>query len=212
MVTNLVYLPPLGNSDHVCLRFDFNVNISSNKYTRPCYKLNSGNYDYMRSLLDGIDWYVMNDMTPEEAWQYFSSNFNTIIDRAVPKSSNKVKYKNVYINKEVIRLRKKKLECWSQYCITLDPIDYARFAQERNRLRSFTRKLRYNYETLLANGIKDYPKAFWHYINSKLKTRLSVESLYLDNGNVAVTDQDKADALNTYFLMFLRRKILLIFL
>ena len=89
MVTNLVYLPPLGNSDHVCLRFDFNVNISSNKYTRPCYKLNSGIYDYMRSLLDGIDWYVMNDMTPEEAWQYFSSNFNTIIDRAVPKSSIK---------------------------------------------------------------------------------------------------------------------------
>ena len=75
MVANLVYLPPLGNSDHVCLRFDFNVNISSNKYTRPCYKLHSGNYDYMRSLLDGIDWYVMNDMTPEEAWQYFSSNF-----------------------------------------------------------------------------------------------------------------------------------------
>ena len=26
MVTNLLYLPPLGNSDHVCLRFDFNVN------------------------------------------------------------------------------------------------------------------------------------------------------------------------------------------
>ena len=30
MVTNLAYLP-LGNSDHVCLRFDF---IIDNKYTR----------------------------------------------------------------------------------------------------------------------------------------------------------------------------------
>ena len=27
MVTNLVYLPPLGSNDHACLRFDFNVNI-----------------------------------------------------------------------------------------------------------------------------------------------------------------------------------------
>ena len=71
--------------------------------------------------------------------------------------------------------------------------------KNKNRLRSFTRKLGHNYETLLANGIKDYPKAFWHYINSKLKTRVSVESLHLDNGNVAVRDQDKADALNTYF-------------
>ena len=85
------------------------------------------------------------------------------------------------------------------YCTTLDPIDYARFAQQRNKLRSFTRKLRHDYEVFLANGIKDNPKAFWHYINSKLKTRVSVESLHLDNGNVAVTDQDKADALNTHF-------------
>ena len=78
MVTNLVYLPPLGNSDHACLRFDFNVNISGNKYKRSCYRLNSGNYDSMRSLLEEIDWYVMNDMTPEEAWQYFSCHFNTM--------------------------------------------------------------------------------------------------------------------------------------
>ena len=50
----------------------------------------------MRTLLNEIDWYVMNDMTPEEAWQYFSSNFNLIIERTVPKSSNKLKYKNSY--------------------------------------------------------------------------------------------------------------------
>ena len=37
------------------------------------------------------------------------------------------------------------------------------------------------------------------YVNSKLKTKVSVESLHLDNGNVAVTDQDKADTLNIYF-------------
>ena len=67
MLTNLSYLPPLGNSDHVCLRFDFNVNILSNKFTPSHYKLNSGNYDYMRSLLHEIDWYTMIDMTSEEA-------------------------------------------------------------------------------------------------------------------------------------------------
>ena len=30
----------------------------------------------MRSLLEEIDWHVMNDdMTPEEAWQYLSLHF-----------------------------------------------------------------------------------------------------------------------------------------
>ena len=70
MLTNLSYLPPLGNSDHVCLRFDFNeVDISSNKYTPSHYKFNSGNYDYMR--LTGN---TMNDMTSEEAWEFFFDN------------------------------------------------------------------------------------------------------------------------------------------
>ena len=102
-------MPPLGNSDHICLRFHFDIAISSNKYTRPHYKLNSGDYDNMRFLLDEINWYAMNDMTPDEAWQYFFNNFNTIIDRTVPKSNSKVKYKNVYINKEAMKLRKRKL-------------------------------------------------------------------------------------------------------
>ena len=59
-----------------------------------------------------------------------------------------------------MRLRKKKLEFWGQYCTTLYPIDYACFAQQRNKLRSFTRKLRHDYEVFLANGIKDNPKVF----------------------------------------------------
>ena len=64
MVTNLLYFPPLDNSDHVCLRFDFNVNIEvTSSYKRSCYRLNSGNYDYMRSLLEEIDWLICNEMT-----------------------------------------------------------------------------------------------------------------------------------------------------
>ena len=72
----------------------------------------------------------------------------------------------MYINKEAMKLRKKKLVFWRQFCTTLDPIDDARFTRTRNRLRSLTRKLRYDYESLLANGIKDNPKVFWHYVNS----------------------------------------------
>ena len=40
-------------------------------------------------------------------------NLNTIIGISVPKSSNKVKYRNVYINKEVYKTNK------SDICVTL---------------------------------------------------------------------------------------------
>ena len=68
-----------------------------------------------------------------------------------------------------MRIRKRKQLYWNRYCDTSDPTDYAQFAQERNNLRKFTRKLQQDYEVRLANGITSNPKAFWHYVNSKLK-------------------------------------------
>jgi len=79
-------------------------------------------------------------------------------------------------------LERKKQLCWNHYRATSDPIDYAHFAQEWNKLRKLTWKLQKDYESHFANGIKRNPKAFWRYVNSKLKTRPSIESLKLDNG------------------------------
>ena len=140
-------------------------------------------------------------MTAKLAWKYFSEHFNNITSQTVPTAVtyNKPKFKNFYMNREAMRNRKKKQLCWNRYRATSDPIDYARFAQERNKLRKLTRKLQKDYESHLAYGIKRNPKAFWRYVNSKLKTRPSIESLKLDNGTEAVTDQEKADALNSHF-------------
>jgi len=63
----------------------------------------------------------------------------------------------------------------------------------------FTCNMQQDYEVRLANGVKSSPKAFWYYVNSKLKTRPSVESLKLADGGEAATDQEKANTLNSYF-------------
>jgi len=71
MVSDLECLPPLGSSDHICLTFKFHAEILSDGTNFLRYKLNSGNYDLMRSLLQEIIWEVM---TAELAWQYFLAN------------------------------------------------------------------------------------------------------------------------------------------
>ena len=160
MVSNLEYLPPLGSSDHICLKFKFHAEVSSGGTNFLRYKLNSGNYDLMRSLLQEINWDVLDDMTAELARKYFSDHFNNIISQTVPTTCNRPKYKNFYINREAMRIRKRKQLYWNRYRRTSDPIDYTRFAQERNKLRKFTRNLQRDYEARLANGIKNNPKAF----------------------------------------------------
>ena len=51
---NLEYLPPLGGSDHICLKLNFYVEVLSDE-SNWIHKLNSGNYDLMRSLLQEIN-------------------------------------------------------------------------------------------------------------------------------------------------------------
>jgi len=55
MVGNLEYLPNLGGSDHICLKFNFYVEILKGKSNSFKHKLNSGNYDLMRSILQEIN-------------------------------------------------------------------------------------------------------------------------------------------------------------
>ena len=49
---------------------------------------------------------------------------------------------------------------WNRYHHTSDPIDYARFAQERNNLRKFTRNLQQDYEVRITNSVKSNPDEF----------------------------------------------------
>lgn len=106
---------------------------------------------------------------------------------------------SVYINKEAMKLRKRNWY-FGKLSLLYYP-DYVCFAQEWNRLH---RKLRLIMK--LSNGIKDNPKAFWHYPNWKPKYMQSHFILIMEN--VSVTDQDRADALNLYSSSVLSRKIL----
>ena len=56
MVTNLYYLPGLGNSDHVCLRF--NLICYTQYYTQSSHHYNYNRVDFsgMQKWLSSFDW------------------------------------------------------------------------------------------------------------------------------------------------------------
>ena len=90
----------------------------------------------------------------------FFTKFDVAIKRSVPLTSSKPKFKNVYTNKDVIRLSKKKRSLWNEYCSTLSTLDYNRFAKVRNDLHSLTRRLKSDYEETLFQTSKQTRKYF----------------------------------------------------
>ena len=75
------------------------------------------------------------------------------------------------------------------------------FARTRNNLRRLTRELRRSFEKQLASNIKENPKSFWHYVNSRTKTKSRVGNLKLREGTdaKATTDAQKAIELSKFF-------------
>ena len=88
---------------------------------------------------------------------------------------------------------------WKNYLISKFSDDLHRYCKVRNDLRTLTRTLRSDYERNLSLNIKHNPKAFWKYINSRLKVHPTIDDLQCPNGSTAHTDKDKAEALNNFF-------------
>ena len=60
----------------------------------------------------------------------------------------------------------------------------------------FARK---RYEKGVADLVKENPKAFWAYVNSKTKMRSGISDLKDENGTMCSSDADKANILNNFF-------------
>ena len=82
---------------------------------------------------------------------------------------------------------------------TRDGRDYLEYKKERNLAKLELRKAVKEYETEIAKRAKRNPKAFYKYVNSKLKTRTGIPDLKTENGSAVVNDKVKADMFNKFF-------------
>ena len=55
MITNLSYLPPLGNSDHICIQFDLVCYLEPKRMDNFKYNRIVANIDLMKHILGDVD-------------------------------------------------------------------------------------------------------------------------------------------------------------
>ena len=87
---------------------------------------------------------------------------------------------------DALRLKNRKNKSWTRYFIrrSKSNYDFDRYRQARNDLRSFTRSLRSDYERNLSLNVKQNPKAFWKYINSRIKVYPTINDLQCSDGSI----------------------------
>ena len=149
----------------------------------PRYNVNRADFDNMRAALCIIDWLdIMEPMDTQEAWEFFKTVFQDIIDKInsyVLITTGVQKKRNIYMSPEVFRRKKLKQKLWKNYILSKTDHDYKTFMEARNnyKLRHFTQNFRIHHEQHISPNIGRNPKSFWRYINSQMKARSGVDSI-----------------------------------
>lgn len=196
-VRNIEYHAPLGSSDHSCLSFSIQVKTVS--YSSKCTfrDTNRGDYDKLREILSEVSWSALETPDVEIHWDKIASEIEQATTQSIP--LKKQRGKNMYMDLKTMKMRKRKNKLHSNYLKSRSNRDWEKYTDARNKLRKQTRSTRRRFEESLIKNMKESPKVFWRYINSRLKAKAQVEDLRRGDGSFARTCQEKAEDLNDFF-------------
>jgi hypothetical protein len=201
LVSDIVHCCPLGKSDHDILIFNLYVNEKEpEEKEMDKFDLGKGNYNAMRMEIGKIKWEELNDMNVEECWEKIRSTLSTSMNSHIPKvKKNGKKFKPKWLNGTIKKSVKKKHELFKKYMKSQQSYDYRQYLFYRNECNRVVKKAKRQYERKLAKECKENPKYFWRYVQSKTKSSTGISSLNNADGKLSVSDQEKADTLNSFF-------------
>ena len=213
IVQSIKYSSGLGLSDHLCLIISFScspvtINHSSDE---PSYNFKRGDYTKLKSLLNESEWISeLKNLSVCESWELFKQHLKSAMDCCIPRYHRNKSKKLPYVNHKVIDLKHKKEVQWKRFRRTGNRLDHLRFTQTRNSLRNLTRTLRSKFEKKIAGEVKNNPKAFWRYVNPKIKVKALIPTLVDEalDGVEAASDDDKAEILSKFFTSTFTRESL----
>jgi hypothetical protein len=210
VVIGVALLDPFSTSDHDIVSFDITCgpiasacnrfNPASNSF--PFFDWKRGNYNAINTFLKKIDWstLLLPTHSVEDSWKIFSDFLEFSRDKFIPirspagkpNTSNRTKS-----NRQIRKLASKKLSLWKKYRRSRSYNNLSAYKNSASKLKRLTHSLSCSKENLIL-GSND-PGSFYKYINKKLKCKSGIATLKCADGSLALSDIDKAEALNYFF-------------
>ena len=200
MVSNIDFKAPFGKSDHVCLSYSIDRAPTSKAATKENLNYYKGNYLQMREELSERDWdSTLKDKDIEQAWSSFEAILKESIDRNIPRSRPNTSNRKKWMTKEAQQAVKLKHKAHNKFRKHKTQENQDNFKQAKNNATKVARAARENYESNLAENIKDNPKEFWSYVKSQTGTVSGIAPMKQKDGTLAIDPMAKATTLNEYF-------------
>ena len=209
-IGNLIYLPPLGKSDHSVLSFEFICEFDEVKQL-PKFQYHKADYRSMEAELRDSNWkedFLANDAADVcELWNNFKTKIHQLRDKFVPTSSIEGPFwkqkGSVPINSTVRKMIREKSRLHKTWIRSGNADNHrAAYTKVRNKVKQLIRQAKRKFEKDTARKAATSPKCFWSHVRSKLKSKESVAPLYEsldDKSSIKHCDREKANILQRQF-------------
>jgi len=205
LVNTIERMAPIGKSDHCVILIKTNIGVEQEVRKQ---KLNFAKGDY-----DSFRLYMTNKLTEQErpdddvdsAWEKLKLLIENGVNAYVPmikifQADTGGKQRNP-LPESVRKQIKKKNRLWKKYIAGV--VEEEVYKKQRNKVKTAVRRHARKQQNNVALEVKTNPKKFWSYVNAKTKVRDKIGELRTcgkdGQQTEAVTDQEKADALNCFF-------------
>ena len=168
--------------------------------------------DKLANNLAQIDWtYELEGMTGLTCWDFLKSKINDETDRCVPKKLRRVSSRPLWMNKNIMRLIRKKKRIWkwytSSYYCRHDYHEYLAYKQIQSEVRKAVRNAKRNFERKLAREAnKNNTKPFYSYMKKRTCNKVGVGPLKNSSGQLVTDDEKMAEMLNEFFCSVFTRE------
>ena len=198
LITAVSDVGRVGKSDHSLILVELTGNVRMNKTEQEVPDWGKANLGKLVELLAEIDWEAKLNSTTQESWDVFKAVLDEVQQECVPKKLRRSVHKPLWMNRNVLRVIRKKRRLWGTYKDTKDYRDYLACKEGENHVQKAVRRAKCNFEKSLAKNAKTNPKAFYSYLKTCNANKQSVGPL--KEGDETVTDEaDMAGILNDFF-------------
>lgn len=160
LICDIEYHPPIGKSDHLVIT----ATVQALGIHTKSHKNLSTQYDFFKADYEKLSLHLANNLniakeSIDDMWFAFKNQILDSIDNHIPKKKvcNKRCSNKPWINKEILKLTKRKKELWKNYRINPNQQSYKEYRNANNKIISISRSSRAAFEsTIIDSG----PKAF----------------------------------------------------
>ena len=200
LVEDLEICSPVSNSDHNSLLFKICMEIGTENINKEVFNYHQADYEQINLVLEEIDWdekFMNKDV--ETMWNELVEKLRECRGKYVPKRKlNKGNYPK-WMKNNIKRNIKLRIKLWKRFNDYPTLINETKYNKCRNEINADIRKAKRDFETKLADNIKEDPKSFYAYVRNKSKVKVTIGPLKDNYGNVVSDSKEMADMFNEYF-------------